>query len=135
MPRKPKPTDDELVAALADAATATLAEKAAALGLTEKQLRRRLTPEVWAAVRRRLDDDLRAYAALVYKTLAEKTKEGAVTAAERLSKEIGAAEERAVSGGGADEGGPTEIVVEVVRPENKNNRSHAGKKRKPARDS
>jgi len=133
VPRKPKPTDDDLVAALADPSTATLAEKADALGLTEKQLRRRLTPELWAAVRRRLDEDLRAYAPLVYKALAEKTKEGTVAAAERLSKEIGAAEERAVSGG--DEGGPTEIVVEVVRPKNKNSRSHAGKKRQPTRDS
>lgn len=126
MPRKPKPTDDEVVAALADATTATLVEKAAALGLTEKQLRRRLTPEVWAAVRRRLDDDLRAYAAVVYKTLAEKTKDGAVTAAERLSKEIGAAEERAVSGDGADE---TEITYEVEPAHNKNKRRDAKPKR------
>jgi hypothetical protein len=59
VPRKPKLTDYDLVAALADPSTTTLAEKAAALGLSEKQLRRRLTPEVWAAVRRRLDDDLR----------------------------------------------------------------------------
>lgn len=126
MPRKPKPTDDDLVAVLADPTTTTLADKAAALGLTEKQLRRRLTPEVWAAVRRRLDDDLRAYAAVVYKTLAEKTKEGAVTAAERLSKEIGAAEERAVSGDGPDE---TEITYEVEPAHNKNKRRNAKPKR------
>jgi uncharacterized protein YaiL (DUF2058 family) len=110
VPRKPKPTDEDVVAVLADAVTATLAEKAAALGLTEKQLRRRLTPEVWAAVRRRLDDDLRACAPLVYKTLAEKTKDGTLAAAERLSKEIGAAEERAASGAA---GGETEITYEV----------------------
>jgi hypothetical protein len=126
VPRKPKPADDDLVAVLADASTTTLAEKAAALGLSEKQLRRRLTPEVWAEVRRRLDDDLRACAPLVYKTLAEKTREGAVTAAERLSKEIGAAEERAVSGGGPDE---TEITYEVEPAHDKNKRRDAKPKR------
>jgi hypothetical protein len=126
VPRKPKPTDDDLVAALADASTTTLGEKAAALGLSEKQLRRRLTPEVWAAVRRRLDDDLRAYAAAVYKALAEKTKEGTVAAAERLSKEIGAAEERAVSGDGPDE---TEITYEVEPAHDKNKRRDAKPKR------
>ncbi len=120
MPRKQKPTDDDIVGVLADPETATLGEKARVLGLTEKQLRRRLTSEVRVALRERLDDDLRGYAATLYKNLVGKASDS-VTAAERLLKELAEAEERARrKRGGVDS--VVEIIAEVVPPDNKDKR-------------
>jgi len=117
VPRKQKPTDDDIVGVLADPETATFGEKARILGLTEKQLRSRLTSEVRVALRERLDDDLRGYAATLYKNLVGKASDS-VTAAERLLKELADAEGRAASRARAD--ADVEIISEVVPPNNQN---------------
>ena len=134
MPSHTEPTDERLAEVLVSSRTKGLVAKGRALGVGVRTLVRKLTSAVWAASRRRLDAYLLSRAARVYEVLADRAEEGDYKAIQLFLKELEAAAERARQPG-ADEGGPTEIVVEVVRPENKNNRSHAGKKRKPARDS